>query len=184
MNAKTKTKYDLAAVLAQLAETAEVVESVAGDMLAAIRERNAETLETFNELIGDAYVRNGWSRKVGRPVEGSAEKAAPDAVKLYVSVVRAGYRLGISVLTYESMSALRKDVREKRSRLLTPVDKAPELKGVQVSTAGHLTGALWHDVISVWDHLPQDEQNALETQIRRLIAKFSKATPLTLVKVA
>ena len=184
MNAKTKNKYDLAAVLVQLAETADVVESVAGDMLAAIRERSVTTLDQFNTLIGDAYERNGWSRKVGRPIEGSAEKPAPDAVKLYVSIIRAGYRLGVPVLTFETMSALRKEVREKRSRVMVPIDKAPELKGVQVSTSGHLTGALWHDVIAVWDHLAGDEQQALETQIRRLIAKFSKATPLTLVKAA
>lgn len=181
---RAKSKYDLATILSQLAETADVVETVAGDMLAAIRERDAKNVDSFNDMIDDAYTRNGWSRKVGRPADGAIDKPAPDAVKLYVSIVRSGYKLGLSVLTYETMSALRKDIREKRSRIAVPVEKAPELVGVQIAPAQHLTGALWHDVITVWDHLPTDEQQALETQIRRLIAKFSKATPLTVVKAA
>lgn len=182
-------KHDLAVVFTKIESAAGKVDEVAKGILASIKEQDCTTLEHFNEMVSDAFQRNGWSQKQGRPSEGSTERPAPDAVKLYVSTARAAYRMKINLLEFETMGALRTAIRNARSsgngngtgkREARP----PELKGVHVSRDGSLTGALWHDAVVVWEHLPIDAQQEFEKQVRRLLNRFRKKAPAELAKSA
>jgi hypothetical protein len=177
-------KQDLAEVFSQIERAAGAVEEVAKGMLAAIKANNASKLEQFNDMVSKAYEANGWSQKAGRPVEGAKEKPAPDAVKLYVSTVRAAYRMGLKVLQFETMGAVRVAIREKRSSASQTVVKPPEMKGIQVSTENSLTGALWHDAVVLWEHLPMTEQQEFEREVRMLMMRFTKNAPAELLQAA
>lgn len=176
---KTQTN-DLASIFSRIERAASAVEEVAKAMLAAIKAADARTLEKFNDMVADAYGRNGWSQRQGRPVEGAKERPAPDAVKLYVSTVRAGYRMGLKVQTFDTMHALRQAIREKRAKASQTAERGNQLRGVQVSSSTSLTGALIHDVAVLYQHLPSEQQALFEDQLRRLVARYTKQAPAEL----
>lgn len=178
------TKQDLASVFAQIEKCAESLEGVAAGILHAVKANNAHTLDQFNDMVAEAYGRNGWSQRAGRPAVGSSEKPAPEAVKVYVSTVRAAYRMQLKVLTFDTMGALRIAIREKRAASAEAKPKSPELRGVQLTTETSLNGALWHDAMVVWDHLPAEQRELFETQVRRLLAKYTKQAPAELLQAA
>lgn len=175
---------NLAAVFAQIEQAAEAVESIAGGVLAAIQEAQADTLEKFNDMVADAYQRNGWSQKAGRPAEGSTERPAPQAVKVYVSIVRRAYRMELDVLSFEHMGALRSAIRQARTQDAHAGVRSPELRGVQVSSSDRLTGGLWHDAVVLYENLPDEQRTLFETQIRRLLKKYTKAAPEELLQAS
>lgn len=177
-------KFDLAVIFTKIEKAAGTVEDVAKSVLAAVKAAKAERLEQFNEMVADAYGRNGWSQKAGRPSAGSQEKPAPDAVKLYVSTIRAAYRMGIKVTSFETVGALRVEIRNRRSVHAEGPARSPELRGIQLTSENTFTGALWHDAVVLWDNLPDNDRVKLETQIRKLFNQFAKAAPPELAMAA
>ncbi len=178
------TKQDLASVFAQIEKSADALEGVAAGILHAIKTNNATTLDQFNDMVAEAYGRNGWSQRAGRPPVGSTERTAPEAVKVYVSTVRAAYRLNLKVPAYETMGALRVGIRDARSAAASTREKSPELRGIQLTTETSLNGALWHDAVVVWEHLPAEQRELFETQVRRLLTKYTKQAPADLLQAA
>lgn len=178
------TKPDLAAVFVQIERAADTIEGVAAGVLQVVKAANATTLDQFNDLVADAYGCNGWSQRAGRPAAGSTEKPAPDAVKIYVSTVRAAYRLGLNVPDFDTMGALRTAIRHARTRSDEATNRPPEMRGIQLTTDKALNGALWHDAVVVWDHLPGEQRRLFESQVRRLLTKYAKQAPAELQHAA
>lgn len=178
-----KKPQELAVIFAHIAEVAGTLDSHAAQMLAAIKLAGCDHLEEFNAMVSDAYAKNSWSQVQGRPSADSTLKPAPDAVKLYVSTVRAAYRLGLQVTTYESMGALRVAIKEARAavreekEIVPPEEVSPELKGVQFTDNDELTGATMHDVLVLYKHLPENSQIKLVEEIRKLVVRYVKAAP-------
>jgi hypothetical protein len=178
-------KPDFAGILLSIETASAAVDDMAKKMLSAIKFAQADTLIDFNEMVSDAYAKNGWSQVIGRPMAGAELKPAPDAVKMYVSVVRAAYRLDLEVTSYETMGALRMAIKEKRALNRAPKPTlAPEMKDVQIRNEHEMTGALWHDVIVLWEHLPENSQTKFEEQMRKLLTQYVKAAPEFLKLVA
>lgn len=177
MNAQKRV--ELAMVLVDIGRESEKVDSAAKGILSAIKQEGARSIEDFNAMVSAAYERNGWSTQVGRPTA-DAKQPAPHAVKLYVSLVRGAYRAGLDVATFDTISAMRVAMKEARNHASAPTPKAPELKGISISHENALNGALWHDVVVVWEHLEQDDKAELERRVRAVLKAFVKKAPPTL----
>lgn len=163
----------LATIFAQIETAAAHVDDVASAMLATIKAAGATTLDEFNELVADAYAANGWSQRMGRPAPG--DKPAPGAVKMYVSTVRRAYKLQLDVLSFETMEALRKACRGVERP--APAERPAQLRGLSLSSDAGLNGAVFHDVVVVWEHLNAERQAELEKQIQRLVSRYAKSVP-------
>ena len=175
----TKKPIDLAEVFTQIETRAQEVDNVAGQILLAARAAKAETVDQFNVMVYAAYDVKGWSHRMGRPMEGDV--SAPNSVKVYVSTIRAAYTNGVKVLDYDSIFELRKAIRVARSQLLSSAPAAtktpPELKHVTVQKAGSLSGHLFHDAIVLWENLPQEQQQAFEEKLQKLVAQYTRKAP-------
>lgn len=181
----TTKKTDLADVLSQIDKSAQATEALSARILDAIREAKTENIEAFDTIVYAAYDKNGWSYRVGRPLPG--DMAAPNAVKVYVSTVRAAFRAGVKVLEMQTMDALRKALRHAKdaARQERPAAKVPpEMKGVQVEKPHQLTGALFHDAAVLWDNLPDSQRTAFEQKLQKLVEQFVKRAPPALRLVA
>lgn len=178
-----KKAQDLSVILASIEAASTTVESLAGDMLGVIKAAKADTLPAFDLMVAEAYKKNGWSQVAGRPAADSPLKAAPDAVKLYISVVRAAYRLKLDVLSFETIGAMRTAIKDKRAEIraekaMVPAEVVPPaLVGVQFGTGDELTGATLHDVLVLYKHLPEISQVKLLEEVRRLVTRYVKAAP-------
>lgn len=175
---KSQSKQDLATIFTQIEVGANQLDDVASRILTAIKEAKADTLDKFNELTWRAYDAKGWSRRIGAPVAGDVP--APSAVKVYVSTIRAAYRLGVKLLDLSAISEVRKAVKAARTGLAASTPKAdpvPELKGVHLDKANKLTGNLWHDAIFLWENLPDSQQKALEDKVRKLVEQYTRKAP-------
>jgi hypothetical protein len=166
--------HSLAQIFITIQEASHKVDEIAGQIIDAIRDAQADTLDDFNEMVDDAYAANGWSRQVGRPSEESQLSPAPRTVQSYVSTIRTAYRQGHNVLEFENLFELRKAVRGSRQPSQSPETKSPELKGISIKRVNKMTGALWHDLVVVWEHLPEQDRETLEEKLYRLLGQFSK----------
>lgn len=177
--------HTLAADFINIARKAKGVESAANGMYSTLKAEDVRTLDHFNEKVRDAFQANGWSQTAGRPAAGSKEKPAPDAVKLYVSTFRAAYRMGLDVLSFETVGAMRTTIRERRQGIAHAAkpDQPPELKGIQLVAEHSLTGALWHDAVVLHQHLNADKQHEFEREVRMLMMRYSKDAPPELTVV-
>ena len=175
---------DLATIFVRIEKAAGRIEEVAKAILGAVKAAKAEKLEQFNDMVSEAYGRNGWSQKAGRPSLDSTDKAAPDAVKLYVSTIRAAYRMGIKVATFDTVGALRVEIKKQRQSQGHSPTRAPELRGITITSDNTFTGALWHDAVVLWDNLPEPDRVALEAKVRRLINQYTKVAPAELAQAA
>lgn len=186
---KTKPQ-DLAEVFTQIQSAANSMEDISKGILAAIKDAKATTLVRFNSMVEAAYKVNGWSQKAGRRLPGDTTTSAPRAVTFYVSNVRAAYRLKLKVMGYELMQALRDDIAKARkasrdaAKGKTQAEVAPELVGLQLQQENSLTGALWHDAVVLWEHLPDEQRALFEKQVRGLLTKYRKDAPPELLKAA
>lgn len=182
----------LASDFLNIARKAKGVESAANGMFSTLKAEDVTDLNHFNERVREAFQANGWSQTAGRPVAGSKEKPAPDAVKLYVSSFRAAYRLKLDVLSFETVGAMRNAIREVRAaahqRKLAepPAPSRPEMEGVEVKTPHTLIGALWHDAIALAEEIPTDAQQEFEREVRMVMQRFLRFAPpeLTVVPMA
>lgn len=182
---KTQSKQDLASIFTQIEVGANAVEEIAGKILAAIKEAKAETLDAFNAMTNEAFDKKGWSRRIGRPEPGDVP--APASVKVYISTIRAAYRMGVDVPSFLSIGDLRKALRKAREAAgpaSRRADPAPEMKGVKVERPGALNGSMWHDVIVLWENLPDTQQHQLEEGVKKLLARFKAKAPPALRLVA
>lgn len=170
---------ELATIFTRIQKAHAGMETTASQIIEVIKLNDANTLEKFNEMVSTAYDRNGWSSRQGRPRPGDI--SAPQAVQVYVSTLRRAYRLGLKVLKFTNMEEVRRELRKHRGDQPT---QPPELKGVQVAASSTLNGAVWHDVLVVWEHIPNDEQQALEASVRKLLERYLKKAPPTLRLVA
>jgi hypothetical protein len=170
---------ELATVFNRITKAHGTLESTAAQILEVVRLNDANSLDKFNALVAAAYDSNGWSSRQGRPRPGDI--SAPQAVQVYVSTLRRAYRMGIKVLKFTNMEEIRRELRKTRGDHPEP---PAVLKGVQVAASSTLNGAVWHDVLVVWEHIPPEEQQALEASVRRLFEKYVKKAPPALRLVA
>lgn len=186
---KTKPQ-NLAEVFVKIQLAANSMEDISKGILAAIKDHKATTLARFNSMVEAAYKANGWSQKAGRRLPGDTTTSAPRAVTFYVSNVRAAYRLKLKVMTYDLMQALRDDIAAARKaerdaeKSKKHPEVAPELAGLQLQQENALTGALWHDAVVLWEHLPGEQRALFEKQVRGLLTKYRKDAPPELLKAA
>jgi hypothetical protein len=179
---KTKLQ-NLAEVFVQIQTAANSMEDISKGILAAIKDAKATTLNKFDAMVSEAYKANGWSQKAGRRSPGDTTTSAPRAVTFYVSNIRAAYRLKLKVLDYDLMQAIRDDIAKARKRerdakkATSQLARAPEVVGIQLQQENTLTGALWHDAVVLWDHLPSEQRALFEKQVRGLLTKYRKVAP-------
>lgn len=179
---KTKTQ-DLAEVFTQIQSAANSMEDISKGILAAIKEAKATTLNKFDAMVEAAYKANDWSQKAGRRSPGDTSTSAPRAVTFYVSTIRAAYRLKLKVMSYDLMQAVRDDIAKARkaerdaAKAKTHPAPAPEVVGIQLQQENTLTGALWHDAVVLWEHLPSEQRALFEKQVRGLLTKYRKDAP-------
>lgn len=168
----------LETVFTRIADQANRLDDLAGQILAAIQEARARRLDQFESMVRDAYEANGWHYRPGRPTSDATGTPVPDAVRTYVSEVRAAYRLKLPIMRYRSMYQLRQAVRRARAKTTMPhavegpAEQLPELRGVRVYDDDHLTGALLHDLVVVYEHAPDPDREKLQASLRRLLSRF------------
>lgn len=190
---KTKPQ-DLAEVFTQIQSAADAMEDISKGILSAIKDAKANTLNKFNAMVEGAYKANGWSQKRGQRKPGDTTTTAPKAVTFYVSTIRGAYRLKLKVMAYDLMQAVRDDMakarkaerdaeKAKQRAKVEPV-QAPEVVGIQLQQENALTGALWHDAVVLWEHLPDEQRALFEGQVRRLLTKYRKDAPPELLEAA
>jgi len=179
------SKSDLASIFLQVEKSANAVEGVASKILLFVRSVGAETVDDFNPHVSEAFAALNWSQSAGRPKADSPLKPAPRPVKLYISVIRRAYALGLDVGSFDNMNEIRKAIAPGPRKASTPeVETRPALRGVQVADAERLTGDAWHDAIVLTQHLPDDMQAKLDERVRKLVREFLKFAPPALSLVA
>lgn len=176
---------DLATVFNQIEKAAGAMDTLAGSVLDAARAYNAEVVERFDLMVYDAYDKCGWSHRIGRPMEG--DTPAPRAIKVYVSTIRAAYRYGVKVLDMHSIDEVRKALAKAKEhareleRAKHPQTEsepvAPEVEGVTVERADKLTGAMFHDVVVLWENLPEATQAEFGAKLQKLLEQYTKKAP-------
>ena len=176
-------KSDLASIFLQVEKSANAVEGVASNILLFVKSVGAKTLVDFNGHVSEAFAKLNWSQTAGRPAASSELKAAPKAVKLYVSTIRRAYTLNIDVLSFESMNDIRKAVVAAAPKAEQP-EQRQELRGVTVTHPERLTGDVWHDALVLTKHLPDEMQHKLDERVKKLVREFLKFAPPTLSLVA
>lgn len=184
----TTPKSELAKIFSEMAAEGEKLDTIAGRFMKVVKDDKIDSLDAFNGLIAKAYEENGWSTTVGRPLPGATGTPAPMAVRQYVTAFRAAYKFELPVLSYGSMRQMMDEVAASRKELAKaeaakkPTD--PELKGVTVKSSGKMSGALWHDAIVIFEHLPEDVREDFEQRMRKLIMRFTSKVPKEIRKAA
>lgn len=173
-------RLELATIFNRINKAHATMETTAAQIIEVLKLNDVNTLDKLNDIVAAAYDRNGWSSRQGRPRPGDV--SAPKAVQVYVSTLRRAYRMGIKVLKCTNMEDVRRELSKAAKR--GQPEQPPELKGVQVAASGTLNGAVWHDVLVVWEHIPAEEQQALEASVRKLLDRYVKKAPPTLRLVA
>ena len=168
---------ELKSVFAEIADIERKSDDVAGQILQAMREYETYTAEDFDVLVYAAYDENGWTYKVGKPKPGEISNPVPRAVKTYVTEIRSAFREGLEPWEYDSMYALRKDVKAARrggSQGAALARKFPEFAGVSLKDEDKFTGALFHDLLVAYEHLTDEEREAMRKSAQRMLRKFKK----------
>lgn len=183
---KSAIKVDLAAVFSQIEDAGHKLDEIAGQILLAAKTAKATTVDTFNSMVYEAYDARGWSRRMGRPMEGDIP--APQTVRVYISTIRAAYLNGVKVLDFDSIGELRKALRKARGASAAsaplPDPGDPELKGVVVKNEGQLTGAPFHDIVELYKNLPEKLQLEILEKVSKMVTQYSKKAPPALRMVA
>ncbi len=137
----------LANTLRRIAADGQRLEDTAGHMLKVVAEMDVRTLAAFDALVREAYRANGWHAGRGRPPADATAETVPPVVSTYVSEVRAAFRLGLKVQSFESFYALHLAIQKKRAALEARAGTGawPALQGVRISSPDKLTGAPLHD---------------------------------------
>lgn len=166
----------IAKSFSQIGEAGETIDNLANGLFAPLKSLKVKTLDEANKVFAEAYDLNGYSRTAGRPVAGATTVPAPDAVKLYVTTFRAGFKLGLDVLGYATVGQLRTAIREKRAELAEAQHPEPpaELKGLRLMEEHRLNGALFHDVPTLWQMLPGDKRDQFFKRIQKVYEEFRK----------
>lgn len=168
---------DLAKIFTRIEAAAIKVDDLAAQILEAIKEYQADTLDDFNEMVGNAYEANGWSRQAGRPSEGSTMKPAPMTIRNYVSIIRKAYKLRLPVMEFLTLGELRtaiKDLRIKAKASAIHTDELAAMRGVKIAKEEEMIGAVVHDIGVVMKHLDRDDQDDFEQKLQKLLRQFSK----------
>jgi hypothetical protein len=174
---------DLAKIFTKIEAAANKVDDLAAQILDAIKEYQADTLEDFNEMVGDAYEANGWSRQAGRPSEGSTLKPAPMTIRNYVSTIRKAYKAKLEVMRFDTLGQLRqavKDLKAIKKQDVKQVDELAALRGVKIAQQEAMTGAVVHDIGVVLQHLDDANRAKLEAILQKAIKQFSKRAHMDL----
>lgn len=188
-NMTTKTQKqdqdDLAACFLRVERAGGTLEGIANGMFAPLKAKKIKTLEQFNAEVMAAYEKNAWSRKAGRPAVGAKEKPAPDAVQVYVSRFRAAYRLKLNVISFTTIGEMREAISKRKQAAHHAADRPPELKGIHLSSENSLIeGALFHNVPTLWQLLPDDKKEMFYRQVEKVYNQYVKSAPPDLVKAA
>jgi hypothetical protein len=181
--ARLKAATALARVFAAVAEAEYQTESTAAGILAIIKDKDVTTVEKWNEAVKDAYEKNGWNVRVGRPTNGAkAMQAVPQTVASYVSLVRAALRAKMRVAKYDSFTALRVAMAKRNGRAdhrggvrgaAIPKDLRENFRGTPIANHAETNGALFHDLGAVFIHLPADHRAMFGRQLNQLMAKYA-----------
>ena len=174
----------LTKIFKTIGENDEAQESLGAQILAFLVENKCATLEKANEQFQIAYDENGWSRTAGRPKDGSKEIPAPATVKNYVSAFRRAYKCNLHVPSFKTVGEMRQAIRDHRDAEREAQDKPASLAGVQISKEDILTGFLVHDISAVIKHLPDDQRDAFEVKLERLLSQYRKKASIELKLVA
>lgn len=168
----------LARIFADIATQSGQTETTADAILALVK-TGARDLETFNQVVREAYVENGWKAGQGRP---SAAQGAlvlvPRTVKTYISEVRRALRLKLQIGRVKTFSELRTLLRKRVQRSQNRRHRGPaELVGVRLAQPDVLNGATFHDLSVLYVALPEGQQETLKRQVDRLVVQYRKALP-------
>lgn len=166
---------ELHKTLKEMGRVQDKLDSVAGGILAAIRDQHLDTLEAFNDAVKDAYAANGWNVSTGRPPKGSKVKPAPTVLQTYLSTVRAAYRFDLDPGEYTAWRQLREAVKESRdAQRKEPEPTLPELRGLKIESDDRLTGSLLHDVVVVYEHAPETTRERMQRRLKRMLTEFQR----------
>jgi len=171
----------LKTVFKRIASKADALEDTASAILDILREARIRDLGAFNALVAEAYHANGWRMGSGRPpAEDDGLTSAPDAVRAYVSQVRAAYSEKLDVLGFETMYALRKEVARVRRMKRSPRARIhfPEFAGVELRDATELNGALFHDLLVLYEHVPEDVRESINRRVKRMLTEFRETAEI------
>jgi len=171
---------NLASIFTTIENASNHVEELATQIIEAIREAQASTLADFNEMVSDAYREKNWSQQVGRPAEDSTLLAAPPTIRNYVSTIRKAYKMDLDVMGFATMFDIRKAVRMQRQPVHGQQVAQRELKGIRLTSKNKPNGGLWHDLVLLWEHLPEVDKETLETKLQKLLAQFTKKADISL----
>lgn len=170
----------LATALMTVSRKARGLDSAADNMLATAK--RFKTLTEWNDAVRTAYAENSWSQTTGRPSARSKLKPAPDVVKMYVTTVRKAFQLGLSLEEFTSMRQLRdRTLVLGTVHALAPPPRA-ELVGVVLRSPHKLTGALWHDVVTLADEIPVERAKEMEEEVREVYEKYRQFAPAELLE--
>jgi hypothetical protein len=171
-------RLELATIFNRINKTHVSMETTAAQIIEVLKLNDVNTLDKLNEIVAAAYDRNGWSSRQGRPRPGDV--SAPSAVQVYVSTLRRAYRMGIKVLKLNSIEEVRREIRKANRGHQD--GEGP--KGVRLTATGSFNGDLRHDILLLWEVIPDEERTALEASVQRLYDKYVKKAPPALRLVA
>ena len=199
-----KPAQKLARAFTALAQQGEQIDSTASTVLGIVKGAGAVNEKSFDELVAEAYEKNGWNAQVGRPANGSEPKdAAPNTVRTYVTIMRRAIRVGLRIGRYGTFTALRtaleknarpqlvrqgKKVKRKRGAqqiARIPKDLAANFVGIEIEQPREKNGALFHDLAATFVGLKREEDRAeMGREIAALLHRWlPKAGIPSLVKL-
>jgi hypothetical protein len=171
----------LARVFQGIAESEKSTESTAAGILSIIKEKGVTKLDKWNEAVREAYEKNGWNVRAGRPNgDEIARGPVPETVAQYVSLVRRAISSKLRVASYDSFTALRAAMARRNGRADhrgaagrgLPKDFREDFRGVPIANHSETNGALFHDLAAVFIHLPVDHRSMFGRQLNQLMAKY------------
>ena len=172
-----KAAQKLARAFVSLAQQGEQIDSTASAVLGIVKGAGAVNEKLFDELVAQAYEKNGWNAEVGRPKNGAKPlAAAPNTVRTYVTIMRRAIRVGLRIGRYDTFTALRTALERKaqprivrgrqgKKRGAAPVARIPKdlassFVGVAVESPQVPNGALFHDLAATFVGLKREEDRA------------------------
>lgn len=176
-----KASTALARVFVGIAEAEQSTESTAAGILSIIKEKGVSTLDKWNEAVREAYEKNGWNVRAGRPNGGEiARGPVPSTVAQYVSLVRRAINFKLRIGSYDSFTALRSALARRRGRADhrgaagrgVPKEFREDFRGMPIANHVETNGALFHDLGAVFIHLPVDHRSMFGRQLNQLMAKY------------
>jgi hypothetical protein len=189
-----KIETKLARVFSSITQSEEKLESTAAGLFAIVKDAKVRTVNQWDKLVHGAYEANGWNGRQGRPNGGEEKKeSVPGTVRTYATIVRQAIRSRLKVATYDTFTALRADLSEKRTGSRShrgggsrrksavaanagiaqiPKGLQSDFTGVAIEQPDEFKLSLFHDLGALYLKLPAAQRPLYRAQLQRVFDQY------------